>query len=155
MNSIASTRIFQLLSIVLVVGLVGCGGTDFGPIGSIAGKLSMDGKPLPAGSKVIFQDNISGHMGFGITLDDGSFGIEWRREGTIYDGLPVGSYQVMIIPAGAMDVDEMTADEMLDGGPAAPPKATIPAKYYRISSSGLEYDIVEGENAINIDIPSR
>ena len=142
-----------LLVLALMLVTIGCGGTDFGPIGSIKGKLTLKSKPVPEGTKVIFMDSEIGHTGFGLTEPDGSYSIEWRREGKTYDGLPVGTYGVMVVAAEFEDVDELSADEMLDGGPSAMPKRiSIPPKYMRVTTSGLQYTITEGENEIDIEI---
>ncbi len=134
----------------------GCGGNEFGPIGSVAGKLTLDGKPLAAGTKVIFMQPTMGYSGFGVTNDAGEYRIEWRRSGTTYDGLPVGKYEVMLVSAGAVDIDEVSAEDMLAGGPkTTAAKVDIPAKFLRTTTSGLAYDIVAGENKIDIDAKSK
>ena len=146
-----ANRFWVLLLVVLFT--IGCGGTNFGPIGAIKGKLTMNQKTVPEGTKVIFMNSEIGHTGFGITDAEGNYQIEWRREGRTFNGLPVGTYQVMIVPALSADVDEMSADEMLDGGPVAVrAQIVIPRKYLRTTSSGLEYSIVDGDNVIDIDI---
>lgn len=133
----------------------GCGGNEFGPIGEISGKLTLDGQPLEAGTKVIFMQPSQGYTGFGITNESGDYEIEWRRSGTTYNGLPVGKYEVMLVPAGAVDIDSVSAEDMLSGGPKPGPKVAIPAKFLRNSTSGLSYDVVEGKNEINIDARSK
>lgn len=42
---------------------------------------------------------------------------------------------------------------MVDPGKA--PKMTFPARYFRPTTSGLVYDIVAGENEINIDLDAK
>ncbi len=119
-------------------------------------KLTLDGKPLPAGTKVIFMEPANGYTGFGITDESGAYRIEWRRSGTTYDGLPVGNYQVMLVPAGAVDIDEVSAEDMLAGGPKpVKPSVAIPPKLLRNTTSGLAYDVSEGENNIDIAAVSR
>lgn len=115
----------------------------------------MAGNALPEGTKVIFMDSTKGYAGFAFTDASGAYEIEWRREGKTYAGMPVGEYQVMLVPADAADVDELSADEMLDGGPETPSKSRIPHRYYRTGTSGLAYTINEGENVIDIDIPKK
>lgn len=142
-------------SVILVSCLLaaGCGGTDFGPMGSISGRVTMNGEPVAEGTKVLFMHPSEGHAGFGITSADGAYSIEWRRSGTTYDGLPVGKYQVMLVPADYVDVDELSADEMLEGGGSGGQTSSqIPPKYLRAATSGLEYEVSEGENEIDIDI---
>lgn len=147
---------FRILTVFACAALcfviAGCGGDDFGPKGSVTGKLTLDGKPLPAGTKVLFMEPEKGYMGFGLTDEAGDYRIEWRRSGTAYDGLPVGNYQVSLVPAGGIDVDEVSADDMLAGGPKQPkPSVAIPAKLLRNTTSGLVYDVKAGENIINIE----
>ena len=146
-----------LLSFATLTALIpGCGGHEFGALGSVSGKLTLDGKPLASGTKVIFMQPTQGYSGFGITNAAGEYSIEWRRSGTTYDGLPVGNYQVMLVSAGAVDIDDVSAEDMLAGGPKqSPAKADIPAKYLRTSTSGLTYDIAEGENKIDIQATSK
>lgn len=145
-----------LVGLAFTAGLTGCGGNDFGPMGSVTGKLTLDGETLPAGTKVIFTEPTNGYTGFGITDDAGMYRIEWRRSGETYDGLPVGNYQVMLVPADAVDIDEVSADEMLAGGPARPRGgSSLPPKFLRATTSGLAYDVTEGENVINIEASSR
>ena len=125
-------------------------------MGVVTGKLTLDGQPVAAGTKVIFMQPTKGYTGFGITDDSGEYRIEWRRSGTTYDGLPVGKYDVMLVPAGAIDIDEVSPEEMLAGGPKqSAPKTNIPAKFLRTSTSGLSYDVTEGENRIDIDAKSK
>lgn len=145
-----------LVCAALIAVMAGCGGNEFGPMGSVSGKLTLDGKTLPAGTKVIFMEPENGYMGFGITDDAGNYRIEWRRSGTTYDGLPVGNYQVTLVPAGAVDIDEVSAEDMLAGGPKQPkPSVAIPPKLLRGATSGLAYDVAANENVINIEAVSK
>lgn len=139
------------LALLCIALLSGCS-NKFGPMGSISGSLTVNGKAPAEGTKVIFMEPIAGQAGFGLTDAAGAYSIEWRKEGKTYSGLPVGKYQVMLVPAGSIDIDEMSADEMLDGGPPPEEKSAIPAKYLRVATSGLEYDITEGENQVDISV---
>lgn len=148
MNLRLTLTIGSLCALLL---LSGCG-RDFGPMGSIAGTLKINGEVPPEGTKLIFMEPAVGHAGYGLTDTTGAFRIEWRKDGQAYDGLPVGSYQVMLVPADMVDVDEISADEMLDGGAPRKMKSSIPAKFLRASTSGLQYQISEGENQIDVAI---
>ncbi|MFW6114559.1 MAG: carboxypeptidase-like regulatory domain-containing protein [bacterium] len=147
-------QVFYCTAPLLFLIMTGCGGTDFGPMGAISGKVTIDGEPVKEGTKVLFMHPSEGHAGFGITDAAGEYRIEWRKGGTTYDGLPVGNYQVMIVPADYVDVDELSADEMLAGGGDQQATGQIPPKYLRGSTSGLAYEISEGENEIDIDLES-
>lgn len=151
-------RFVQACLLAISVGtlLVGCGGNDFGPMGSISGKLTMDGRPLAAGTKVIFTQPTNGYTGFGLTDEAGQYRIEWRRSGETYDGLPVGNYQVVLVPADAIDVDDVSAEDMLAGGPKkSKGGGSIPPKFLRATTSGLVYDVAEGSNVIDIEAASK
>lgn len=80
--------------------------------------------------------------------------MQWRKSGKTYHGLPVGRYQVMLIPAGGGDVDHLSAEEMLAGGDkqATAGSQTIPAQYMRAATSGIELTISEGANQFDIDV---
>ncbi len=114
----------------------------------------MDDSPLPEGTEVIFMHPTDGHAGFGFTDIEGNFAIESRRGGKTYDGMPVGKYEVMIVPSSEVDVDQLTADEMLEGKApeASEPVVQIPKRYFRAKTSGLSYDVVDGDNNFKINL---
>lgn len=130
----------------------GCGGgTDFGDIGQVTGKITYKGDIVTVGTKVIFMKMDKGYAGFAFTDEEGNYRIEWRREGKTYDGLPVGTYKVLVEPPGMIDVEELSAEEMLDGKDnVASPKPQFKKKYTQTATSGLEYTLVAGENTIDI-----
>jgi hypothetical protein len=67
-----------------VIGCGGCSGFD-GPVGTVSGKVSFQGKPLPAGASVIFKYEETGQVATGtLSTSDGSFRLRWR-----------GSYDVL------------------------------------------------------------
>lgn len=137
--------------------LVGCsGGTDFGPMGSISGRLTMDGQPLAEGTQLLFMQMDAGYAAFGQTDAEGNYRIVWAREGDRKSEVPTGVYKVLIQPPAVVDTEAMSAEEMLEGNyddaePAAP---AFPKRYQQHSTSGLEYTVTEGDNEINIDLSS-
>lgn len=148
--------VVAVLMLVSIFSIAGCGGSGFGPIGEISGTLKMDGKPVPEGTKIIFMHPADGHAGFGLTDVEGNFTIEWRRAGTTYNGLPIGTYEVMIVESSSVSVDELTADEMLAGkAPDARTRTLIPRKYLRATTSGLRYEVQKGKNAFDVSISSK
>lgn len=147
------TRIFTVsIPLLAMFAFLGCGGgTDFGDIGQITGKITYKGEVVDAGTKVIFMKMDTGYAGYAFTDEEGNYQIEWRREGKTYDGLPVGTYKALVEPPGTIDVEELTAEEMLEGKDnVAPPKPQFNKKYTQTATSGLEYTIVAGENKIDI-----
>jgi hypothetical protein len=143
-------------AILSVIALAGCGGYDYGPTGQITGRLTMDGKPLPAGHAVTFMEMQKGYLAFGVTDANGDFEVKSWNEGY----MPVGPYKVAIAPpAGtAPDTSQYSADELFEhpelmdepGG-----KALFPRKYLSSTTSGLEYTVKEGENHFEIDLKSK
>lgn len=155
-NSVRLRVALAALVLFAAANLAGCGSDEFGPIGEVSGSLLMDGEPVSEGTKLIFMHPTDGHAGFGLTDTEGKFTIEWRRSGTTYNGLPVGNYEVMIVAAGAVDIDELTADEMLAGKmPEMPKRTAIPRKYLRASTSGLRYEVQQGENNFEVNISAK
>lgn len=148
----------RFVSLSLLVGtllLSGCfSGSDSGPTGTVDGKLTNKGKTLSSDTKVVFMHTSSGVAAFGSTLEDGAYKIDSYNDGN----LPVGLYRVMIQPPasqlGAED-EEPSAEELLDNPNINKPKKTAAEfafKYRQLSTSGLEYEVKEGENSFDIDL---
>lgn len=151
-----SIRTFPSSVLLLsIIATAGCGGaTDFGDIGAINGNVTFAGGPLAVGTKVIFMQLDTGYAGFGFTDDAGDYSIEWHREGTKYDGMPLGVYKVLVSPPGGGDVEEMSPDELLDGGAdnAVPATRQFDKKYTETATSGIEFTIVAGPNVCDITL---
>lgn len=148
------TRLTALASAALLFMLtIGCGGTDFGDIGQIKGKVTFNGEKLAQGTKVIFMKMDTGYAGFAFTDVEGNYSIEWHRDGKKYDGLPVGTYKVLVEPPGLIDVETLSADEMLDGADnVAVAEIPFDRKYTQTATSGIEFTISAGENTCDIDL---
>ena len=148
MNTRVSTLTFVLFSLVLCIG---CGGTDFGEIGKITGVITHKGEKIAKGTKVIFMKMDTGYAGFGFTNEEGRYSIEWHRDDKVFNGLPVGTYQVLVEPPGTIDVESLSADQMLAGvSNSAPPAAAFDKKYAQTATSGIEFTIKGGENTCDI-----
>jgi ABC-type amino acid transport substrate-binding protein len=148
------TRLMVLASAaILFTQTAGCGGTDFGDIGQINGTVTFNGEKLAQGTKVIFMRMDTGYAGFAFTDVDGNYSIEWHRDGEKYDGLPVGTYKVLVEPPGLLDVESLSADDMLDGADnVAAPKIPFDKKYTQTATSGIEFTIKAGVNTCNIEL---
>jgi len=139
--------------LLLLTSLPGCGGTDFGEIGEISGTITLNGEKIATGTKVIFMKMDTGYAGFGFTKEEGKYSIEWHREGKVFDGLPIGTYNVLVEPPGTVDVESLSADEMLAGvSNEAAPAPTFDKKYTQLATSGLEFTIVAGDNVCDIPL---
>lgn len=141
---------------LVVMVTLGCSrGPNYGPTGTISGKLTMDGEPLAEGTQLLFMQMDAGYAAFGATDADGNYEIIWIRDGARKREVPTGVYKVLIQPpAIGTEVELMTADQMLEGGDVAPAKPDFPSRYQQHSTSGLEYTVTEGPNTIDIDLDS-
>ena len=136
--------------------LSGCWGTDFGPMGSVSGRLTMDGKPLEAGTQLLFMQMEKGYAAFGQTDAEGNYELVWMREGKNWTEVPIGTYKILIQPPEVKDVEDLDADAMLAGADQdiKPAKAIFPQKYQQHTTSGLQFDVKQGENKHDISLDS-
>lgn len=147
--------LFTILSILVAAS--GCGGgTNFGPMGSVSGKLSMDGKPLTEGTQLLFMQMSDGYAAFAHTDAEGSYQLQWMREGVTHSEVPVGDYKILIQPPTVRDVEELTPEEMLEGADADLESAEpdFPSKYQEHRTSGLTFTVKEGANTCDLDLKS-
>ena len=139
--------------LLFVASLVGCGGDPYGPTGRITGKLTMDGKVMPAGHAVSFMQMEKGFLAYGMTDAEGKFTVSSWNNGKI----PIGSYSVMIAPPGGESIDaNASAEERFEQGQAkGKSTTTFPSRYRETTTSGLKYDIAEGDNHFDIDLKPK
>lgn len=131
--------------------LTGCSNeVDYGPTGTVAGRLTQAGEPLTEGTQVVFMHPEKGYAAFGSTDAEGNFQITSWNDGN----LPIGTYRVMIQPpAGELNPDTATDEQLLAGAqPETVPEAEFDFKYRQTSTSGLAYDVNEGPNSFEIDL---
>lgn len=139
-----------LLHTLIVCSLafvLGCGGSGKqGPTGTIQGKLTVGGKPVPQGTQVQFlgeKDAVSG-----VTSGDGEFTIM---------GALVGDYRVCFTAAAASqysDDPEKAMMKAMENNFQAPEEAAtaIPVKYTSPETSGISFTVKEGTNDFTYDI---
>lgn len=127
-----------VLMTIVVATVGGCGPRN----AAVSGKLTIDGKPAPAGLLVEFQPQAKGSSpSVGRTDAAGSYEL-WQT--STKKGIATGPCIVRV------SIAPPSADR---GPPKLPPeleKLTIPAKYGTASS--LTYDIKPGTQTIDIDI---
>lgn len=140
--------------VVMLVSFVGCNKGKSGPTGTISGKLTLNGQAPPAETQIQFISN-EGASGATVAAD-GSFTLM---------GVYVGSYKVMVTPGAGSDgggaMDPEAAMKMVAGeggeGKASNEAAfdgtgSIPAKYTDIATSGISFDVKEGNNDFVLDM---
>ncbi|MFN0196382.1 MAG: hypothetical protein ACKVT0_06535 [Planctomycetaceae bacterium] len=118
----------------LLALVAGCGdGSDAKPMGNVAGKITVAGKPLVEGRINFVSDK--GAAAGGNIKPDGSYSLDGP--------LPVGVYTAFItfdIPPSRLGTD---AEKILK---------TVPEKYRGQATSGLTAVIKEGSTEYNFDL---
>jgi hypothetical protein len=134
--------------------LAGCRpGSKNGETGTLARKLTLEGKPLSAETQVVFMHPEKGYAAIANTDAAGQFEIKGWHDGNIKNGpeLPTGKYRVMVQPPAAHTA-EPTAEEMLANPRRQNPKPEFPDKYRQTHTSGLEFEVKAGRNDFPIDL---
>lgn len=121
--------------------------------GSVKGKVTLDGKTLPAGCKITFMHKEKSFPATGDIGSDGSYTLLFNGKPAV----PVGTYDVTIVPpkseAGpAPDSSNPEAYKavMMGGGTVNLPQNRVffPAKYQNAAQSLLSCTVVEGQEAV-------
>lgn len=145
---------FVLLAMFATVSLCsGCGGSNLPPgaTGTVRGKVTYNGGPVPDGCAVIFMRDGDGLIGTGTVDSSGDYLLRMRN------GLKVvvGVYRVAVTPPNpAANLDQ---DEIMRLGQQGklPDPATIkevPVKYRSPEGSKLVCDVQPGANTFDIDM---
>ncbi len=143
---------FVWLSTVLVAAALtaftGCG-PGSGPTGTVTGKVTLDGEPVPQGCAVTFVSS----AGFTASAKVGAGG-SYTLLNVDKPAIPVASYKVAVAQPAAevsgADYEKYMSPDGGGGAKTAP--ETIPAKYQSTETSGLSFDVKEGPNTINIEL---
>lgn len=136
--------------------LLGCGGED---LGSVTGKVTMDGQPLP-NAIVTFVPEGGGRTGIGKTDANGEYTLVFAGG----EGATIGKNKVAVTTAPeATEVTAMRSDSpeyaaQASGGtmsdyskPAVIEK--IPAKYNK--NTELTFEVTSGSNVYDIELKSQ
>lgn len=147
--SISVRSLFAFAGLVLLTAsgcIGGLEGDKFkGERGSVSGKITYKGAPIPAGSSVIFQA-AAGYTGVGKTNDEGEYTLSYNKTST----LPAVSYTVQVsVPAAAAPAKMDPANMGVETAPAPPP---FPARYSAGTTSGLEFTVKGGVNRADFDL---
>jgi hypothetical protein len=127
----------------------GCGPTA-APTGTVSGVITLQGKPLAAGT-VSFRNDEKGLVA-SMQLD-ASGRYELRFAGG--KQIPIGMYAVTISPP---EPHVLTAAELASEKSAAvknaapPPRQDIPQKYRFAETSGLSFTVDAGANTFDLDL---
>lgn len=170
----------QLLMVfLLVVSVVGCGGSDRPPLAQAVGKVTLDGEVM-AGATVTFIPVEGGRPTTSMTDAEGMFEMNTYGDD---DGAPVGDHFVSVMkvggkgasmlaneaPASSDDDDVMTGEDSLSpnlGGADGQDDTTVdiesltdyyvPQRYMDAKNSGLRVTVPpEGSDRLNLVLVSE
>jgi hypothetical protein len=126
-----------LFAVICLISTAGCG-SDGPPMGTVAGKLMIGGAAPKEPIRVTFVNNSIG-QGAGATVGaDGSYSLEAP--------LPLAEYTAF--------VSKILGDT---GGPVSTAKEllmTVPKEFRSEETSPLKFQVKEGVNEYNIEIPA-
>lgn len=135
----------RLVVLALVaVTVVGCGGGS--KTAPVHGRVSLDGKPLTAGTVTFTPE--AGRSATGYIQSDGTFSLTTFAEG---DGALPGPHKVSVSGGSVGPPQRPNFDT--DDVKGAVSKAVIPVKYANPDASGLTFEVKLGEdNAPEFDL---
>ncbi|WP_166827117.1 hypothetical protein [Thalassoroseus pseudoceratinae] len=107
---------------------------------TVSGTITYDGKPVTTGT-VMFTPVGGGPPATGQIQQDGTYNLKTYEEG---DGAVLGEHKVTIV---ALDMGSGLPEEA-----ASEPRALIPDKYGRDTTSGLTATVTDGENTIDFPL---
>lgn len=131
-----------LLPLLMVVG---CGSSSGPELGSVYGRVTIDGSPL-ADAFVRFQPLQNGRPAIATTDSDGYYVLRYTNES---DGAVLGQHIVRISTATpATDSEE---------GQTAAKLETVPVQYNRDASKNpkMQVEIKSGKNEFNFELESK
>lgn len=140
MTTSSSRRSCRALSCLFTVLLGSCSGSSLES--HVSGIVTLDGEPVGPGI-VVFSPVNSSKPATGSVESDGTYLLNTNRE----SGLSPGRYQV------SLSVREVPQN-MQRGDRPPPGKLLIPDKYESTATSGLEFEVVPGDNTIDIKLTS-
>ncbi|RLS56096.1 MAG: carboxypeptidase regulatory-like domain-containing protein [Planctomycetota bacterium] len=147
-------KMWTLLASLWTAGfLVGCGGSSLpeGETGTVKGKVTFQGNPIPEKSTVTFMRDEGGITAVGEIDADGEYVLRMR------DGLKilVGVYRVSITPPNPgsnLDQDEVMKLHMSGKLPDPAKVKEIPERYRSPEKTKEIHEVKAGSNEINIDM---
>ena len=146
---ISSNRTFW---IGLVLGCVASGCGPDNPRGRVpvAGKITLDDRPLDHGNIVFVPEEADG-IGTGAVIDDGAYRIE------VLKGLPPGKYLVRIFSTGAPASGTPSIDPptLPGNSPPPPPGVERVAPRYNVQSETVIEVTARGGGQFDFDVASK
>ncbi|PQO40071.1 hypothetical protein C5Y97_07085 [Blastopirellula marina] len=123
---------------ILGAATLGCGAAS-SPRHNVAGKISIDGKPLNQGALILSDDQ--GERVYADIQSDGSFVLPQVAEGHFRASVSVPKFEMR---SGGKDVDPARG--------ARPAPVPVPKKYASDDTSGLQFDIDGQTESLTIEL---
>lgn len=121
-------------AVSLSIFVAGCGGLP----ASVEGRVTLDGRPLPAAT-VSFHPDAPGPVAYGVSGNDGVYSL---RTGAKQTGLEAGSYRVTVFAMKNTDK------------PENPGKLLTPPLYGDPAKTPLRVQVAQGSNQIPLALES-
>jgi hypothetical protein len=138
-----STKFWRwLLLSLFIVSIGGCSSSEFEA--DVSGRVTLDGEAVGPGTIVFVPADSSSNPPTGTVQVDGSYFLKSNR----IRGLQPGHYKVSV---SIIHQDPVPPGER----GTVPAKLISPLKYSDPATSGLEYDVAPGNNAIDIELTSK
>lgn len=118
-----------------VIAAIGCGGgASKGPTGNVAGTVTFEGTPVPAGTVSLYSPK---------TAESGTTSISESGQFKFANPLPVGTYTAIVAPP---------QESPPEVGKPYEPKTydNIPAKYRSELTSDITVEVKNGTNSITV-----
>jgi hypothetical protein len=141
----------QLVWLSALLLVLGCGKpAPKGPQGTVHGKVTVKGSPVPEGTVVSFMGQTSSGGSARIGAD-GAYRLVGPTGG---ETIPADTYKVVLMPVAGTS---MTSDEAMKLKPEELPKpdSVIPDKYQNANTTPETREVKEGDNEINIDLTNH
>jgi hypothetical protein len=129
---------------MLALALVGCGRTG-PPIGSVSGKVTLNGKPV-TNADICFASP----EGYGASARLSANG-EFRLGSQYGPGIPLGKYRVSIVPRRSETGPSPFAPTP-SGPKASKTPGEVPAKYQNMETSGLTANVDGQQRVFTFDL---
>lgn len=131
-------------SVLLMVAVFGCGGSDLPELGAVTGVVTLDGEPL-TDALINFTPTGSGRPSTGQTDDQGRYTLQYLPD---VEGAIVGDHLVTVEMIMTVEMDDLPDDP----SELTPEQLEMKQRAERTIDTSLQKSVKSGSNEINIDL---
>jgi len=143
------------LSLLVLAGCQADTSPFKGPKGTVKGKVTYKGNPLPAGCAVVFMHETKSLPATGSIGADGTYSLMMGGKPEVL----AGAYKVSLTPPASVasgadpsNPEAYKAFMMGKGAKSTVEKPPFPQKYRMAETSGLTFTVKEGPNTFDIEL---